>query len=181
MPFLLSACMSARAALGMSTVSLDIMNKALLSQEMTWSSTLVTYLESEYAHLLTILWMFPIAWQMHFAWLIDMTAAVATIQVVPSVQPLIDSAQDDETKDDEVDEILDTLYKYPFSDEDCLVSSATCSVAKKTLLVTKYECNFAGCNKRFASTDGVRKHARKSHGEWVCNLSPQEYARSIEM
>jgi len=33
--------------------------------------------------------------------------------------------------------------------------------------VTRYRCGFPSCNKRYASTDGVRKHARKTHTAWL--------------
>ena len=32
---------------------------------------------------------------------------------------------------------------------------------------TRYKCSFPGCEKRYVSTDGVRKHARKRHTEWL--------------
>ena len=31
----------------------------------------------------------------------------------------------------------------------------------------RYRCGFPGCSKRYASTDGVRKHARKAHNNWL--------------
>ena len=31
----------------------------------------------------------------------------------------------------------------------------------------RYKCSFPGCEKRYVSTDGVRKHARKRHAEWL--------------
>jgi len=31
----------------------------------------------------------------------------------------------------------------------------------------RYRCGFPGCSKRYASTDGVRKHARKAHNGWL--------------
>lgn len=31
----------------------------------------------------------------------------------------------------------------------------------------RYRCGFPGCFRRYASTDGVRKHARKAHSEWL--------------
>mmetsp|Transcript_49133 Transcript_49133/g.122053 ORF Transcript_49133/g.122053 Transcript_49133/m.122053 type:complete len:320 (+) Transcript_49133:305-1264(+) len=33
-----------------------------------------------------------------------------------------------------------------------------------------YFCRFPGCNKGYASTDGVRKHCRKHHAEWLADL-----------
>lgn len=33
--------------------------------------------------------------------------------------------------------------------------------------VTRYRCGFPACNRRYASTDGVRKHARKTHTAWL--------------
>jgi hypothetical protein len=34
----------------------------------------------------------------------------------------------------------------------------------------RYKCAFPGCEKRYVSTDGVRKHARKRHTEWLRNV-----------
>ena len=31
----------------------------------------------------------------------------------------------------------------------------------------RYKCSFPNCEKRYVSTDGVRKHARKRHTEWL--------------
>jgi len=31
----------------------------------------------------------------------------------------------------------------------------------------RYRCGFPGCSKRYVSTDGVRKHARKMHNDWL--------------
>eukprot|EP00320_Phaeocystis_rex_P014159 CAMPEP_0119060970 /NCGR_PEP_ID=MMETSP1178-20130426/4846_1 /TAXON_ID=33656 /ORGANISM="unid sp, Strain CCMP2000" /LENGTH=375 /DNA_ID=CAMNT_0007042133 /DNA_START=44 /DNA_END=1171 /DNA_ORIENTATION=+ len=31
----------------------------------------------------------------------------------------------------------------------------------------RYRCGFPGCTKRYVSTDGVRKHARKMHNDWL--------------
>jgi len=33
-----------------------------------------------------------------------------------------------------------------------------------------YFCRFPGCNKGYASTDGVRKHCRKHHADWLADL-----------
>jgi len=33
-----------------------------------------------------------------------------------------------------------------------------------------YFCRFPGCNKGYASTDGVRKHCRKHHADWLAEL-----------
>ena len=32
----------------------------------------------------------------------------------------------------------------------------------------RYRCGFPGCSKRYVSTDGVRKHARKMHNDDAC-------------
>jgi len=34
----------------------------------------------------------------------------------------------------------------------------------------RYRCRFPGCDHHYASTDGVRKHCRKKHTEWLRNL-----------
>ena len=36
-----------------------------------------------------------------------------------------------------------------------------------------YVCKFSGCGKSYASTDAVRKHCRKQHGEWLVSLGNQ--------
>ena len=36
--------------------------------------------------------------------------------------------------------------------------------------ITKYRCAYPGCKKRYASTDGVRKHARKAHRSWIDSI-----------
>ena len=41
----------------------------------------------------------------------------------------------------------------------------------------KFACLYPGCNNTYASTDGVRKHARKQHGDWVKNKLPNDYCR----
>lgn len=33
-----------------------------------------------------------------------------------------------------------------------------------------YFCRYPGCNKGYASTDGVRKHCRKHHADWLADL-----------
>ena len=43
--------------------------------------------------------------------------------------------------------------------------------------VTRYRCGFPGCNKRYASTDGVRKHARKTHMAWLKSIDETAGAR----
>jgi len=37
-------------------------------------------------------------------------------------------------------------------------------------MVPAWFCKFPGCGKGYASTDGVRKHCRKQHAEWLANL-----------
>lgn len=34
----------------------------------------------------------------------------------------------------------------------------------------RYKCSFPNCEKRYVSTDGVRKHARKRHTEWLATV-----------
>jgi hypothetical protein len=36
-----------------------------------------------------------------------------------------------------------------------------------------FKCN--KCNQKYASTDGVRKHARNKHKDWVNSLKPTDY------
>ena len=42
----------------------------------------------------------------------------------------------------------------------------------------KYVCN--KCMKKYASTDGVRKHSRKKHLEWISFLKPKQYCTEIK-
>lgn len=45
---------------------------------------------------------------------------------------------------------------------------------------TRYRCGFPGCAKRYASTDGVRKHARKMHTQWLKNVDETSASRDRE-
>lgn len=42
---------------------------------------------------------------------------------------------------------------------------------------TRFRCGFPGCTKRYASTDGVRKHARKIHKDWLKDVDEQSTTR----
>lgn len=44
------------------------------------------------------------------------------------------------------------------------------------LIMTKYACLFPNCTHIYAKTDGVRKHARKKHTEWIKRKKPKEYS-----
>lgn len=59
---------------------------------------------------------------------------------------------------------------------------STSPTAKPQPLITRYRCGFPGCNKRYASTDGVRKHARKTHLDWLksVDLSAGSRDRHLE-
>ena len=46
---------------------------------------------------------------------------------------------------------------------------------------TRYKCGFPGCTKRYASTDGVRKHARKSHTQWLAAVDEQSVLRDKQL
>jgi len=46
--------------------------------------------------------------------------------------------------------------------------------------VTRYRCGFPGCSKRYASTDGVRKHARKTHTAWLKSVDETSLSRDRE-
>ena len=41
-----------------------------------------------------------------------------------------------------------------------------------------YVCN--KCMKKYASTDGVRKHSRNKHLEWISFLKPKQYCTEIK-
>ena len=40
----------------------------------------------------------------------------------------------------------------------------------KVAPVTRFRCAYAGCEKRYSSTDGVRKHAKKAHHSWIKSI-----------
>ena len=42
-----------------------------------------------------------------------------------------------------------------------------------------YQCLFNGCRHKFSHTDGVKKHAKKKHPEWITGKKPEEYAVQI--
>jgi len=46
---------------------------------------------------------------------------------------------------------------------------------------TRYRCGFVGCTKRYASTDGVRKHARKIHKDWLRDVDDQSTTRDSKI
>ena len=41
----------------------------------------------------------------------------------------------------------------------------------------RYRCGFPGCTKRYVSTDGVRKHARKTHLAWLKSVDENAGSR----
>jgi len=41
----------------------------------------------------------------------------------------------------------------------------------------RYRCGFPGCSKRYVSTDGVRKHARKMHNDWLRSVDVHSVLR----
>lgn len=46
---------------------------------------------------------------------------------------------------------------------------------------TRYRCGYPCCTKRYASTDGVRKHARKMHREWLREIDEQSQTRDAKV
>merc|ERR1712137_221079 len=54
---------------------------------------------------------------------------------------------------------------------------AQTNVTKPATPTPRYRCGFPGCSKRYASTDGVRKHARKSHTQWLRDVDEQSSSR----
>lgn len=60
-----------------------------------------------------------------------------------------------------------------------LSTSPKLSGCKNT--VTRYRCGFPGCNKRYASTDGVRKHARKTHMAWLKAIDENAGSRDRQL
>jgi len=50
--------------------------------------------------------------------------------------------------------------------ESSVEGPSTIETAKEEVGVI-YTCKFPGCTRQYASTDGVRKHCRKSHSEWL--------------
>ena len=49
------------------------------------------------------------------------------------------------------------------------------------LLHAEYQCGFPGCSRRYCSTDGVRKHARKAHASWLEAADQQAATRDREV
>ena len=45
----------------------------------------------------------------------------------------------------------------------------------------RYRCSFPGCCKRYASTDGVRKHARKMHLAWLRSVDETAGSRDTRL
>lgn len=45
----------------------------------------------------------------------------------------------------------------------------------------RYRCGYPGCIKRYASTDGVRKHARKTHTQWLRDVDEQSALRDHKL
>ena len=43
----------------------------------------------------------------------------------------------------------------------------------------KYECLYPNCHKRYNKTDGLRKHAKKQHPEWILEKKPKDYGYYI--
>jgi len=44
-------------------------------------------------------------------------------------------------------------------------------------MTTRFRCGFPGCRKTYASTDGVRKHARKTHAQWLRDVDERSMHR----
>ena len=45
----------------------------------------------------------------------------------------------------------------------------------------RYRCGFPGCSKRYVSTDGVRKHARKMHSDWLRSVDVHSECQSLRV
>ena len=43
----------------------------------------------------------------------------------------------------------------------------------------KYLCLYPDCNKRYAASDGLRKHCKKYHRKWLEGKKPQDYGYEI--
>jgi hypothetical protein len=43
-------------------------------------------------------------------------------------------------------------------------------IVAPTVAPTRYRCAYPGCEKRYSSTDGVRKHAKKAHHSWIKSI-----------
>jgi len=63
------------------------------------------------------------------------------------------------------------MEKVQVFDPDCeglgVVSSSASGGGDKEEPNAIYTCKFPGCERQYASTDGVRKHCRKSHPDWL--------------
>jgi len=58
-----------------------------------------------------------------------------------------------------------------------MVSAGRTSPPARPVVTTRYRCGFPGCCKRYASTDGVRKHARKTHLAWLKSVDENAGSR----
>jgi len=45
---------------------------------------------------------------------------------------------------------------------------------------SRFACRFPGCGKHYASTDGVRKHCRRVHLDWLSRLNPGQVEQFAE-
>lgn len=90
------------------------------------------------------------------------------------------------TVQDELFFLLDRKYIYDFAIQELSISQIPTGARKPAPKCEKPEQNVdsyktfecAKCGRGpFKRTDGVRKHARRSHGDWVLLLTPSEFAR----
>jgi len=57
-----------------------------------------------------------------------------------------------------------------------LGESSSFSAGEKDEPNAIYTCKFPGCDRQYASTDGVRKHCRKSHPDWLREVDAEKAA-----
>jgi len=72
------------------------------------------------------------------------------------------------------------MEKVQVFDPDCeglgVVSSSASGGGDKEEPNAIYTCKFPGCERQYASTDGVRKHCRKSHPDWLHEVDLEKAA-----
>lgn len=158
-------CIVARTVLGMPVPPVwecvDAMERGLL----VWENSIAQYFELELASLTSVLWADPVKWHRYMEIIIRHEEAFT---------PSIDASFDSGIFDDCLGESMvcfenDLEFARVESDADrgeSAVEAPPLTLASNAQK-KKFFCLFPGCRKIYASSDGVRKHARQSHSEWA--------------
>lgn len=149
----LAGCMAARIALDLPSAPIDAYVQALTSGLLIWDENLASYFRFELVCLTNILWLEPLRWHRYVALVREFafpmveappSVVVPNVSQYPSVDPMFDS---------------DVFERY--------LSSTEPNDVKPQNPGKRFGCCFPGCKKQYASTDGVRKHARLEHTAWA--------------